>query len=381
MRNCIIITFIAYERTAMKKIFIMSNDMNGGGAEKVLLTLLRRIPRQGCQITLGLVYLRGPNLAGIPADIPVRHLFEADAHGVTARIKADAATLYEKIAPPDSDIEIAFLEGNATKIISASKNRKAKRLAWVHIDLSHFHYTKALYDSDWEEGQAYRAFDRLIFVSHGALSGFEALLGDGLRSRSVVQYNPIDSGEILRLSKEFPVSKRRLTLCASGRIVPQKGFDRLLAAVGRLQQDGLKFDLWILGDGPEREKLLSLARSLPEPDAISLLGFQENPYPYMRTADIFVCSSFVEGLSLVVGEALILNRRIVATNCCGISEALQGGKYGALVENSEHGLYSGLKQALEEPAISDTSDAPEERFAPFDMCRQMPAILKLLDLQ
>ncbi len=365
----------------MKKIFIMSNDMNGGGAEKVLLTLLRHIPRQNCQITLGLVYLRGPNLAGIPADIPVRHLFEADAHGVTARVKSDAAALYEKIAPPDSDIEIAFLEGNATKIISASKNRGAKKLAWVHIDLNLFHYTKVLYDSDEEERQAYRAFDQLIFVSQGALSGFEALLGSTLRPRSVVQYNPLDSEEIIQLSKEFTVSKRRPTLCASGRLVPQKGFERLLSAVGQLQRDGLKFDLWILGDGSDREKLQSLTQRLLEPDAVSFLGFQENPYPYMRTADIFVCSSFVEGLSLVVGEALILNRRVVATNCCGISEALQGGKYGVLVENSEHGLYIGLKHELETLSKSEIAAVSEERFAPFDMRRQMPFILKLLGLQ
>lgn len=364
----------------MKKIFIMSNDMNGGGAEKVLLTLLRHIPRQEYQITLGLVYLRGPNLAGIPADIPVRYLFDEKARGVTAQVKTNAAALYEKIAPPDSDIEIAFLEGNATKIISASKNLTAQKLAWIHIDLSLFHYTKGLYDSDEEEQQAYRAFDRLVFVSRGTMSGFESLFGRELRYRSIVQYNPIDSEEIQSLSERFPVSKRRPTLCASGRLVPQKGFERLLAAADRLQKDGFSFDLWILGDGSEKEKLMALARRLPDPDAVFFWGFQENPYPYMRAADIFVCSSFVEGLSLVIGEALILNRRIVATNCCGVSEALQGGKYGALVENSESGLYSGLRHELETTFLSTgTSTASEERFAPYDMRLQMPGILKLFE--
>lgn len=365
----------------MKKIFILSNDMNGGGAEKVLLTLLRHIPRQDYQITLGLVYLRGPNLAGIPEDIPVRHLFEEDARGVTAQVKGNPAALYNRIAPPDSDIEIAFLEGNATKIISAGKNSAAQKLAWIHIDISLLHYTKVLYNSNEEERQAYRAFDRLIFVSHGALSGFETLFGDELRMRSVVQYNPIDSREVLRLSERFTVSKRRLTLCASGRLVPQKGFDRLLTVVGHLQREGLVFDLWILGDGPDLEKLMVLAHHLPEPDAVTFLGFQENPYPYMRTADIFVCSSFVEGLSLVIGEALILNLRIVATDCCGVSEALQGGKYGVLVENSERGLYTGLKHELKTTAAAELSAASEDRFSPYDIRRQLPGILKLFETQ
>lgn len=358
----------------------MSNDMNGGGAEKVLLTLLRHIPRQDYQITLGLVYLRGPNLAGIPADIPVKHLFGETARGVTAQVKENAATLYERIAPPDSDIEIAFLEGNATKIIGAGKKSRAKKLAWIHIDLNQFHYTKGLYNSDKEEQQTYCAFDRLIFVSHGALSGFEALFGNELRLRSIVQYNPLDSKEILRLSEQFSISTRRPTLCASGRLVPQKGFERLLAVAGQLQRGGCVFDLWILGDGPDRDKLIALAHRLPDPDAVTLWGFQENPYPYMRAADIFVCSSFVEGLSLVIGEALILNRRVVATNCCGISEALQDGKYGVLVENSELGLYNGLHHELEAVATAGMLSSPEERFAPYDMRQQLPRILELFEM-
>lgn len=362
----------------MKKIFILTNDMNGGGAEKVLLTLLRNIPRENYQLTLGLVYRRGPHLAHIPSDIPVRYLFEDGATGTTKLIRMDAEALYQKIAPPDSDLEVAFLEGNATKILSKSTNVTAKKVAWVHIDLNLFHYTAPLYDSDDKEMLAYQAFDRLVFVSQGAQSGFEARFGLTLQNRSVVRYNPIDTDEIIRMSEEFLVPKRRLTLCASGRLVPEKGFQRLLNVVWRLQLEGFLFDLWILGDGPERESLLNLAAKLPQNDAVSFLGFQNNPYPYMHAADIFVCSSFVEGYSLVIGEALILGRQLVCTDCCGTREALQGGKYGILTGNDEESFYQGLRSVLNTNAPTEDLWLTE-RFASYDMRLQLPRILNLFE--
>lgn len=189
-----------------------------------MLTLLHNIPRESYQLTLGLVYRPGPHLQNIPSDIPVRYLFERGAKGTTKLICTDAEGLYQKIAPPDSDIEIALLEGNATKILSKSRNIKAKKAAWIHIDLNRYHHTAPLYHSDAEEILAYQAFDRLVFVSQGGQAGFEARFGSVLRERSVVQYNPIDVQEIIRMSKAFPVSKRRLTCCASGRRVLEKDF-------------------------------------------------------------------------------------------------------------------------------------------------------------
>lgn len=155
-----------------------------------------------------------------------------------------------------------------------------------------------------------------------------------------------------------------------------KGFQRLLNVVNRLQSEGYLFDLWILGDGPERKSLSNLAAKLPQKDSVFFGGFQNNPYPYMHAADIFVCSSLVEGYSLVIGEALILGRQIVATDCCETREALQGGKYGILTGNNEESLYYGLKSALDTISCGETPSS-EERFASYDMRFQLPRILSL----
>lgn len=362
----------------MKKIFILTNDMNGGGAEKVLLTLLRHMPRKNYHITLGLVYRRGPNLDCIPSDIPVRYLFEDEAEGSSKRIRNSAGELYKIIAPKDSDIEIAFLEGNATKIMSASSNDGAKKVAWVHIDLNLFHYTAFLYDNDKEELRAYQAFDRIVFVSLGALAGFETRFGTAIHERSVVQYNPVDVEEITEKAKAFLVPTQHLTLCASGRLVQQKGFQRLLDVVSRLQSDGFIFDLWFLGDGPDRDLLTEMAQKLPKPDSVSFLGYQNNPYPFMQAADIFVCSSFVEGLSLVIGEALILGRQVISTDCCGTREALQNGRFGLLTGNDTESLYQGLRAMLcGNTRIKGLTS--KTRYAPYDMHLNLPSTLDLLE--
>lgn len=363
----------------MKRIFILINDMNGGGAEKVLLTLLKNIPRESYQITLGLVYRRGPHLSNIPPDIPIRYLFEGDVRGGTARVREEADALYRAIAPQDSDIEIAFLEGNATKILGAGTCPGAKKVAWIHTNLERMHYTSYSYRGDAEELQTYRSYDRLIFVSQDAQDGFERLFGAELSDRSVVRYNPIDDAEVLRASRLIPVEKRCMTLCFFGRLVREKGFDRLLSVTERLQKDGFDFDFWILGEGPLREELTARARQLPRSDAVAFLGFQQNPYPYMLAADIFVSGSFVEGLSIVVGEALILGRRIVVPNCHGMAEALQGGLYGRLVENSEEGIYWGLRAELQSAPSPDSGEVSRQRFAPYDIRRQLPLILNTLD--
>ena len=82
-----------------------------------------------------------------------------------------------------------------------------------------------------------------------------------------------------------------------------------------------------------------------------LLGFKENPYPYLRHADAFLLSSRDEAFPLVVGESLCVGTPVIATNCCGVDEWLEGGTYGLIVNNSVDGIYEGMSHALSEPNL------------------------------
>lgn len=333
----------------MKKILILTNNMNGGGAEKVLLTLLNNLSPLEYEITLALVYKTGVHLNSIPPHVKTKYIFESNIDA-SEQIINNSELIYEKFLQNDCDIEIAFLEGNATKIISKSTNARSKKIAWVHIDLYNEHYTKNIYSSNQDELVAYSIFDKIAFVSDGALTGFELLFGDSLHSRSVIVYNPIDIDEVKQKSEEkFEFKKEKNTICTVGRLAPQKGYRDLIYATNSLLKEGFDFNLWILGEGILEKDLKHLCTELGINNHITFFGFQNNPYKFMKAADAFVCSSRSEGLSLVIGEALVLEKPIISTRCSGPSEVLSKGNWGLLVELSEKGIYHGLKTFLNNP--------------------------------
>ncbi|MBR3919403.1 MAG: glycosyltransferase [Clostridia bacterium] len=333
----------------MKKILILTNNLNGGGAEKVLLTLLNNLSPQDYEITLTLVYKTGVYLHSIPSHVKINYIFE-DNIDASEHILNDSDAIYENFLQNDCDIEIAFLEGNATKILSKSTNEKSLKIAWVHIDLFSEHYTQKIYSSNQDELETYYVFDKIAFVSSAALSGFELLFGDSLHDRSVIVYNPINTNEIKQKSNEKPeIKKEKTTICTVGRLAPQKGYRDLICAASHLIKEGFDFNLWILGEGKLEKELQDLCVELDLSNHIVFWGFQNNPYKYIKASDAFVCSSRAEGLSLVIGEALFLRKPIISTRCSGPNEVLSKGNWGLLVDTSENGIYEGLKTFLNQP--------------------------------
>ena len=143
-----------------------------------------------------------------------------------------------------------------------------------------------------------------------------------------------------------PFSKRHLTLAAVGRLSEEKQYDMLLHVHKRLLDEGFSHDLWIVGEGAERGKLEAYITENGLSDSVRLFGFQSNPYPYMKAADLLVCSSSYEGLSTFVTEGLILGKPIVTTECSGMRELLGDSEYGLITDNSEEALLTGVRQLL-----------------------------------
>lgn len=112
----------------------------------------------------------------------------------------------------------------------------------------------------------------------------------------------------------------------------------------RLIDEGFEYELWILGDGIKRESYEEFIRLNNIKEYTKLLGFKKNPYKYIKQCDSYICSSRMEGYSLVVAESIILEKPIVSTMCSGPIELIENGEYGILVENSIDGIYSGMKK-------------------------------------
>ena len=150
-------------------------------------------------------------------------------------------------------------------------------------------------------------------------------------------------------------------LLGVGKLKPQKDFACLIRAFARVRATR-PVRLIVLGDGPQREALLVLARTLGVADAVALPGFVANPFAYLGRAAAFVLSSAWEGLANVVIEALACGCPVVSTDCpSGPAEILAGGKYGRLVPVGDDAALAN--------AIAATLDAPPRQESLRDRAR------------
>lgn len=359
----------------MKRVLFLMKFMKGGGAERVLLNILNNIDYQKYNISLILVFNEGIYLNDIPKEVKVSYIFEKETNENNELIINQSKSIYLNNIRKNYDVEIAFLEGVCTKIISNS-TQNSKKIAWVHVDLLNCHYTSFLYNSVQEEENVYQKFDEIIFVSKYVEKNF-SILFPSLKLNGRVIYNPIDIDQIKKLSVEFNVSYNRTTFITIGRLTNQKGFDRLINSVSILSKENFDFQVIILGEGPQYNQLKKRIYTLKLEKYIYLEGFKSNPYPYLLAADAFISSSRSEGLALVLCEALILNKQIIATNCSGVKEALNYGKYGQIVENSESGIYFGIKKFLiGNPKYS----IPDKAFSKFALKKALKQINELIDI-
>lgn len=212
----------------------------------------------------------------------------------------------------------------------------------------------------------YGRADRIITVTD-AVGDDLAAIGRLPRSHFVTVPNPVIT-DALFARADAPLAHPWLTaaaprppvLVAAGRFRPQKGFDTLLRALARLHTvqpgshpgragDGAR--LVLLGDGPDWARLEALASELGVADAVDFVGFQTNPYPWMRAADAFVLSSRFEGSPNVLTEAMALGTPVVATDCLsGPRDLLAEGRWGPLVPvDDDQALADGIRTVLASP--------------------------------
>lgn len=338
-----------------KKILFLIESFAGGGVEKVFIDLINNMDISKYDITVMSIWDYGVRKKDLRKDVRYKSIFP-NIKGISRVFhnfveKSDGKLLYKLGIREKYDIEIAFIEGRATKIIGASTNQNSRKIAWVHIDLSQGHWTSRVFKENTElEKSYYKKFNDLVFVSNSAKEGFIKIFGDNF-PKMHVKYNPIIAPDVIRKSKEEisdivkPTDKKLLV--TSGRLVSQKGFDNLLEACNKLNKDGLKYELWILGEGWGRASLEELIEKHKLYN-VKLLGYKDNPHKYIKEGDLFVCSSRNEGFSLVIAEAMILGLPIISTNCSGPNELLNFGEYGFMVENNEDALYEGLKEILKD---------------------------------
>ena len=229
-----------------KKILFFTNGLCGG-AEQILLTLLTHIDYTLFNITLYSL-TKDDVTKEYPEQIHYNYIFHpiSDQDNCWRRITKkiinkfkhliyhhfSAKLFYALFVKGNYDTEVAFIEGYATRIVSGSNNKRSKKIAWVHTDLKNNHWTTIAYRSCQEEQESYQQFDEVTSVSLDVKTSFDLLFS---HPNSTVTYNPIDENKIKLLADKSinPICwlEQGLIMVTMGRLVPQKGYDRLLPII------------------------------------------------------------------------------------------------------------------------------------------------------
>lgn len=334
-----------------KKILFFHFDLQGGGAERVLINLLKHLDLNKYDITLKTIFAKGPYAKTIPTGIKYSYLFKYEFYGLNSLMKMFPSTFLHKLLVRDKyDIEIAYLESSPARIISGCPEKDTKKVSWVHTEVKNRSVAAVGFRDENEMIDAFNKFDQVVFVAKRAEDSFKSLFPE-ITTPMKVLHNVSDFEQMYRLSEEkIPIhlSSEELNLCAVNKLYKVKGFHRLVDACARLKQDGLmeNVKIYILGKGHQYTSLKHSIEQSGLSDNIKLLGFDPNPYRYLVNMDMFVCTSYHEGYSTAVTESVALGVPVFTTDCSGMDEILDGGKYGMIVPNDDESIYEGLKDLL-----------------------------------
>lgn len=265
--------------------------------------------------------------------------------------------LYRALNKEKYDIEVAFYEGMPTDFVTHSI-QNSKKTAWLHTHQERLYQNLSAVQKQ-ELYNSYKKFDAIAGVSKAVCDSFTNIFYDLI---PVTLYNPIDD-KLIKDKAALPVDVSLTHFLSAnywvtvGRLIPIKGYDRLIRVLGKLKKEGYDFKLLMIGAGYKEQEYKSLIKENHLETNITLLGHIDNPYPFIKNATALIMSSIQEGLSTVVIESLILNTKVFTTECSGMTELIDNGISGLICHNSEDGIYRLLKEVLDKSPISDQCKA------------------------
>ena len=357
----------------MKNILFVVDDRKMGGVSVLLEDILNNISLKNINIDLLILNNDGDMLSNIPKSINVIYgtnffqavnqslkylienkkilmllkkiylVFLMKTHLIGFKIKKER----KKILNKKYDKEIAFKDGFCGLFVGCGETKE--KIQWLHADYlkhddlkNYRNLFRKLYDN----------FTTIVAISKPVGDNFDAIYGQ--KKKTIVIYNFVNSKKVIERSLEQNISlpNKKINLISVGRFHPMKGYLRLIEVINKLKECGLFTDchLTLIGDGPEYEQAKQLVKENRLKNEITLLGKQTNPFPYVEKADLFIMSSVYEPFGLTVIEALILGVPVISTEVATIREMLPK-EYGIIVDNSEDGLFDGLKKLITTPKL------------------------------
>lgn len=337
----------------MKKILFGITSLTLGGAERVLVDLANELCEK-YDITIFTIYSNGELEKQLSKKVTLKTLYTKQYNELSSiqkrivplKVWLNKNKIYKNKIKDNYDVEIAFLEGPITRLFSA-KNSETKKIAWIHNDISLVFGSglKAKIKRKTDK-KIYEQYEKLVFVSKDNKEKFEQIYK--LQNEKYVIYNYIDKDVVIKKaekSENIPFDTNDFNIVTVARLVEQKAIDRLVKVHADLIKQEMNHKIYVIGDGPEKERIENLIKENNVQDTFILLGSKENPYPYIKKADCFALLSNYEGYPMVLLEAQILEKFIIITNTAA-RETLQNYNNKLIVENNEKDIFRGLSEIL-----------------------------------
>lgn len=339
----------------MKKVVFGITSLTLGGAERVLVDIANELSEK-YEITIFTIYAKGELENQLNSNVKLVSMYNNSRQELSKLQKISVSlklfllkrSVYNKYIKGKYDTEIAFLEGAITRLFSV-KNNLAHKIAWVHNDISKvFGNSFKAKIKQKLDGKIYEKYKEIILVSKENLENFKGSYPFINRNKLHVIYNYINPETVQNKAKkeaENFENTETFRIVTVARLVQQKAIDRLIKIHSKLIKNGINHEIYIIGQGPEKTTLQNLIKQFKVEETFLLLGKRDNPYPYIKKADLVALLSYFEGYGMVIEEAKILGKNIIITNTAA-REAVNQYNNSKIVENNEEAIYEGLKQVI-----------------------------------
>ena len=362
-----------------KKILFIINNLNCGGAEKALISLLETIDYSKYDIDLFLFKHEGIFMSKIPSEVNLlsepeyyRYFdmsFKKAVLGLIKKFRFDIAfsrlifsyvfkiekskTVVEQKSwnylsralsklDTEYDVAIGYLEKNPV-YFCVDKVKAKKKIGWIHNDYEKLGMNKDI------DNKYFSKLDYIFTVSEECLNVLKRTFPK-YKYKFKVMHNIISVEAIKKLSDEniddVVFNNENINIVSVGRLNYQKGFEMAVEACAILKKKGYKIKWNIVGEGEERLKLENLIKELNVEDEFNLLGIRENPYPYVKQSDIYVQPSRFEGKSIAIDEAKILNKPIILTNFSTANDQIINEFNGLICDMNSKALANEIEKII-----------------------------------
>ena len=348
------------------KLLFRHRSMEMGGVEKVMLSIVNNLNPEKFEITVCLNLNQGELRNEFPPHIRKLYLAEGK-EDFSKNIILQKIQLYQRKKKLEKlrknpeiidkqylkeyfDIEVGMTYNDFESVLNSS-NKNSKKIGWFHSEIN----VPGLKPLLPEILKQFPQFDVMVYCSQKIKDLMHIHHPDLHFPREKVIINAISIEEIkVKAAEKIEAFSEKPSFVSVGRLHYRKGYHKLIEAHTKLIREGHDHQILIVGEGEHRQNLEKLIKENKVERTFILLGNKMNPYPYIKNADFFILPSESEAWPLVIAEALILQKPIIATDTGDVSMMIAPEKTGILIPYKVEEMYYSMKRFLtDKPLISD----------------------------